>query len=58
MTLDAFLPHVDYAVAMMGLEHVGLGGDFARRRGYAEAAVAAVMGRNLRAFLRRALPLS
>lgn len=93
--IDAFLPHVDHAVSVMGLERVGLGGDFARQlsralgedfevapgifadsalqdlegpqdypvladalrgRGYAEDAVAALMGGNLLAFLRRALP--
>jgi membrane dipeptidase len=30
-TLDRFLDHIDHAVATMGIEHVGLGGDFLRQ---------------------------
>jgi membrane dipeptidase len=93
-TLDTFLDHVDHAVEVMGVQQVGLGGDFGRQlaralgedfevapgifadsalpdlegpqdypaltsalrlRGYADDAVAALMGGNLLALLRRGL---
>ena len=94
-TLERFLDHVDHAVAVMGVEHVALGGDFLRQivrargeadqvydgmpadsaieelagpqdyprlaaalsaRGYGADDVRAIMGGNLLALLRRALP--
>lgn len=94
--LDGVVDHIDHAVGIMGIEHVGLGGDFTRqiahaigeagviddsglsldaaldelqgpqdypalaaalrRRGYGDDDLAALLGGNLTALLRRGLP--
>ena len=69
-TIDDVLAHIDHAVAVGGIDHVGIGSDFEGvgntmpeglkdvanfprlieamlQRGYAEDAIAKVMGRNL-----------